>query len=102
MLFDPLAIEGAYRIVPEPVADDRGFFARTFCAELYAERGLVTDFVQRSISFNRRRGTLRGLHYQDKPHAETKIVRCSRARYSTSSSTCARIRQRTGAGRRSN
>ena len=61
MLFEPLAIEGAFRIEVEPIADERGFFARTFCAETFAERGLRTNFVQRSISYNARRGTLRGL-----------------------------------------
>lgn len=78
MLFEPLAIEGAFRIEVEPIADDRGFFARTFCAETFAERGLEPNFVQRSISYNARRGTLRGLHFQDQPYSETKIVRCTR------------------------
>ncbi|MGA2895714.1 MAG: dTDP-4-dehydrorhamnose 3,5-epimerase [Xanthobacteraceae bacterium] len=78
MLFEPLAIEGAFRIVIEPLGDERGFFARSFCAETFAKRGLQTDFVQRSISYNARRGTLRGLHFQDQPHAETKIIRCTR------------------------
>jgi dTDP-4-dehydrorhamnose 3,5-epimerase len=78
MLFEKLAIEGAFRIVIEPIHDERGFFARTFCAETFDKRGLKADFVQRSISYNKRRGTLRGLHYQIDPHAETKIVRCSR------------------------
>jgi dTDP-4-dehydrorhamnose 3,5-epimerase len=77
MLFEPLAIEGAFRIVIEPILDERGFFARTFCAAAFAKRGLKTDFVQGSISYNRRQGTLRGLHYQNGPHAETKIVRCT-------------------------
>ncbi len=53
------------------------FLTRTFCAETFRAQGLVTDFVQRSISFNRKRGTLRGLHYQVDPHAETKLVRCT-------------------------
>jgi len=78
MLFEPLAIEGAFRIEVEPIADERGFFARTFCAETFAERGLEPTFVQRSISYNARRGTLRGLHFQDQPYSETKIVRCTR------------------------
>jgi dTDP-4-dehydrorhamnose 3,5-epimerase len=78
MLFEPLAIEGAYRITIEPIADERGFFARVFSADTFAERGLKADFVQRSISYNHRRGTLRGLHYQVEPHSETKIVRCTR------------------------
>ncbi|MFZ0423168.1 MAG: dTDP-4-dehydrorhamnose 3,5-epimerase [Xanthobacteraceae bacterium] len=78
MLFEPLAIEGAFRIAIEPICDERGFFARLFSADAFAERGLEADFVQRSISYNHRRGTLRGLHYQIEPHGETKIVRCSR------------------------
>jgi dTDP-4-dehydrorhamnose 3,5-epimerase len=75
MIFEPLAIEGAFRIAIESVADERGFFARAFCKETFAAHGLV---AQRSISYNARRGTLRGLHYQDPPHAETKLVQCSR------------------------
>jgi dTDP-4-dehydrorhamnose 3,5-epimerase len=60
------------------LADDRGCFARRFCAEAFRARDLETDFVQRSISFNARRGTLRGLHFQAPPASETKIVRCTR------------------------
>jgi dTDP-4-dehydrorhamnose 3,5-epimerase len=62
----------------EPVRDDRGFFARTFCARTFAAHGLPVGFVQSSLSFNRRRGTLRGLHYQADPCAEGKLVRCTR------------------------
>jgi dTDP-4-dehydrorhamnose 3,5-epimerase len=76
MRFTALPIPGAFRIEIEPLSDSRGFFARTFCANEFAAHGLVTDFVQRSVSFNARKGTLRGLHYQGAPHAETKIVRC--------------------------
>jgi dTDP-4-dehydrorhamnose 3,5-epimerase len=78
MIFEPLPLAGAYRIRLAPSVDDRGFFARRFCARTFAERGLETDFVERSISFNRRRGTLRGLHIQAPPHVETKIIRCTR------------------------
>ena len=78
MIFEPLPLAGAYRIRLAPAVDDRGFFARRFCARTFAGRGLETDFVERSISFNRRRGTLRGLHIQAPPHIETKIVRCTR------------------------
>lgn len=78
MIFEPLPLSGAYRIRLAPAVDDRGFFARRFCSRAFAERGLETDFVQRSISFNNRRGTLRGLHIQMPPFAETKIVRCTR------------------------
>jgi dTDP-4-dehydrorhamnose 3,5-epimerase len=78
MQFKALPIEGAFLIELELAEDARGFFARVFCAEAFAERGLKTDFEQRSLSRNRRRGTLRGLHYQAAPHEETKIVRCTR------------------------
>jgi dTDP-4-dehydrorhamnose 3,5-epimerase len=78
MYFDPLALDGAFRVRLDPNADDRGFFARRFCADIFARHRLETDFVQRSISFNARRGTLRGLHFQAPPALETKIVRCTR------------------------
>jgi dTDP-4-dehydrorhamnose 3,5-epimerase len=78
LTFEPLSLAGAYRIRMNPSADDRGFFARRFCAEGFRRRGLECDFVQRSVSFNLRRGTLRGLHFQAPPALETKIVRCTR------------------------
>ena len=78
MNFRELDIAGAYLIDPRRRADERGFFARVFCERQFAERGLCTRFVQCSVSFNRRRGTLRGLHYQAAPHEETKLVRCTR------------------------
>lgn len=77
MRFVGLPILGAYRVELDKLEDERGFFARTFCAEEFRARGLVTGFVQRSVSFNSRRGTLRGLHYQVAPHTETKLVRCT-------------------------
>jgi dTDP-4-dehydrorhamnose 3,5-epimerase len=78
MRFLQLPIPGAFRIELDKIEDDRGFFARTFCTEEFRAKGLAADFVQRSVSFNTRKGTLRGLHYQAAPHAETKIVRCTR------------------------
>ena len=78
MLFEPLPMPGAFRIRLERVFDERGFFARRFCADDFRALGLEADFVQRSVSFNLRRGTLRGLHYQVPPAAETKLVRCTR------------------------
>jgi len=78
VIFTALRLPGAYAIEPEPATDERGFFARLWCAREFAARGLRTDFVQSSISSNRRRGTLRGLHYQLAPHAEAKLVRCIR------------------------
>jgi dTDP-4-dehydrorhamnose 3,5-epimerase len=62
----------------EPLRDDRGFFARTFCQDEFSRHGLPDNFVQCSLSFNRRRGTLRGLHYQAEPCPEAKLVRCTR------------------------
>jgi dTDP-4-dehydrorhamnose 3,5-epimerase len=78
--FTPLAISGAWLIEPLRKTDDRGHFLRSFCAREFAEMGLETDFVQRSISFNTQRGTLRGLHFQVGAHAETKLVRCTRGK----------------------
>lgn len=76
MLFHPTELSGAFVIESEPHTDERGSFARTFCRREFAAHGLVTDFVQCSLSQNHRRGTLRGLHFQRAPHAETKLVRC--------------------------
>lgn len=78
MLFKPLIIPGAFVIDLELVWDERGFFARTFCREEFEIRGLIAEFVQCSLSFNIRRGTLRGMHYQAAPHGEAKLVRCTR------------------------
>ena len=78
LTFEPLSLPGAYRIRMNLSADERGFFARRFCAETFRRYDLEPDFVQRSISFNLRRGTLRGLHFQAPPGLETKIVRCTR------------------------
>jgi dTDP-4-dehydrorhamnose 3,5-epimerase len=76
--FEQLRLAGAYVIRPNLVEDERGAFARRFCADEFRAHGLESDFVQRSISLNTRAGTLRGLHYQALPHLETKIVRCTR------------------------
>lgn len=76
MRFQPTPLAGAWVIELEPVADERGFFARTFCERELGAHGLVTRFVQHNVSFNPRRGTLRGLHFQEPPHEEAKIVSC--------------------------
>ena len=78
MIFTPLPLPGAYRIDLDRREDDRGFFARAFCADEFAAQGLETDFVQSNISFNRVEGTLRGLHFQRAPKTEAKLVRCLR------------------------
>jgi dTDP-4-dehydrorhamnose 3,5-epimerase len=75
--FTETRLKGAYIIDIEPIEDERGFFARTWCREEFEALGLNPVFVQCSISFNRLRGTLRGLHYQAKPHEEAKLVRCT-------------------------
>jgi len=77
MKFKDTPIPGAYVIEPERIGDARGFFARTYCQKEFSERGLSPDFVQCNISFNRGKGTLRGMHYQAEPHSEIKIVRCT-------------------------
>jgi len=76
--FSPTALAGACIIDIEPVPDERGFFARSWCREEFARHGLNPDLAQCSISFNKKRGTLRGMHYQAEPHEETKVVRCTR------------------------
>ena len=77
MRFRELPIRGAFCIDLDKHEDERGFFARTFCVDEFRARGLVAEFKQDSISFNLRRGTLRGLHYQAAPYGETKLVRCT-------------------------
>jgi dTDP-4-dehydrorhamnose 3,5-epimerase len=76
--FVPLPLPGAFIIEPELIADERGFFARTFCRDEFAAHGLNPDLVQCSVSFNKHKGTLRGMHYQKKPHEEAKLVRCTK------------------------
>ena len=73
-----LGIPGAFLVEIEALADDRGFFARTFCARELAAAGLESRLVQTSLSFSPVQGTLRGLHYQAEPHGEAKLVRCVR------------------------
>jgi dTDP-4-dehydrorhamnose 3,5-epimerase len=77
MNFTASSIAGAWLVETERSTDERGFFGRTHCQAQFAARGLKGEFRQSSISFNQRRGTLRGMHYQASPHAETKLVRCT-------------------------
>jgi dTDP-4-dehydrorhamnose 3,5-epimerase len=76
MKFTPYDIPGVWLVEPHPVHDERGFFARTFCAREFADHGLETCFVQHSTSYSDARGTLRGLHFQKSPHDEVKLVTC--------------------------
>ena len=80
MLFHETGLAGAYVIEPEPKADHRGFFGRVWCADELARQGLSTEIVQTNVGFSHRKGTLRGLHYQVFPHAEVKLLRCTRGR----------------------
>ena len=77
MKFQESPLAGAYTIELDRLEDERGFFARSYSAEEFAARGLPAAMPQSSVSFNARRGTLRGLHYQAEPHAEDKLVRCT-------------------------
>lgn len=78
VIFSASKLLGVYVMDEERLEDERGYFARTWCAREGAARGLNSQFVQCSVSFNRNRGTLRGLHYQEPPHAEAKLIRCLR------------------------
>ena len=71
-----LPLSGAFLIELQLISDERGFFARTWCTEEFERLGLNPKLVQCSISWNERRGTLRGLHYQTEPYAEAKLIRC--------------------------
>lgn len=76
MKFTATPLAGAYVIDLKEIGDDRGFFARAFCADEFKEHGLVSDLVQMNLSFNHKAGTLRGLHYQRAPATEAKCIRC--------------------------
>ena len=77
MLFRETVLKGAYVVEPERIVDERGFFARTWCHNEFESQGLNPNLVQCNISFNARKGTLRGMHYQVTPRAEAKLVRCT-------------------------
>ena len=76
MIFTEAKLPGAYIIELEPLKDERGFFARAFCRDEFEQYGLNSSVAQCNISFNRKKGTLRGMHYQVAPHSEAKLVTC--------------------------
>src|SRR5215210_8021912 len=76
MRFVETSLAGVFLVQPDRVDDERGFFARTFCAREFAAHGLVPTVAQSNVSRSERRGTIRGLHYQVPPAQETKLVRC--------------------------
>ena len=80
MKFTETQLKGAYIIEPELIRDERGFFARSWCQKEFIEQGLNPNLVQCNISFNLKKGTLRGMHYQTKPYEEAKLVRCTMGR----------------------
>jgi dTDP-4-dehydrorhamnose 3,5-epimerase len=77
VIFREMKLKGAYIIEPEKLEDERGFFARSWCEREFAAHNLKARMVQCNISFNKKKGTLRGMHYQAVPHAEAKLVRCT-------------------------
>ncbi|OGS35850.1 MAG: dTDP-4-dehydrorhamnose 3,5-epimerase [Elusimicrobia bacterium RIFOXYB2_FULL_49_7] len=77
MIFTETPLKGAYLISPEPSIDKRGLFARTYCEKEFKARGLQTYFPQCNTSYNTKKGTLRGMHYQQAPYEEVKLVRCT-------------------------
>ena len=78
MKFNPTKLAGVTEVLLEPKADERGFFARTWCQKEFEANGLNPRLVQCNLSVNPRKGTLRGMHYQAEPHAEGKLVQCTR------------------------
>jgi dTDP-4-dehydrorhamnose 3,5-epimerase len=78
MIFTETELPGAYVIDLEPIEDSRGFFARAWSDQEFTERGLETRIAQCSVSHNKRKGTLRGMHFQRSPYEEVKLVRCAR------------------------
>ena len=77
MIFTATSLAGVFRITPERKADVRGFFARSWCEQEFRAHGLNPRIAQCAISFNHKKGTLRGMHYQLAPYAEAKLVRCT-------------------------
>jgi dTDP-4-dehydrorhamnose 3,5-epimerase len=77
MLFRETVLKGAYVVEPERIVDERGFFSRTWCRSEFETHGLNPNLVQCNVSYNVKKGTLRGMHYQVAPRAETKLVRCT-------------------------
>jgi len=78
MIFCKLSLKDAHIVEIEKLSDNRGFFARSWCQKEFDRHGLISTVVQANISWNKKRGTLRGMHYQIPPYEEVKLVRCSR------------------------
>jgi dTDP-4-dehydrorhamnose 3,5-epimerase len=77
-IFEPLSIAGAYSVKSQPIEDERGWFSRAFCCQSFQEQGIYFNVSQANRSFNHHSGTIRGFHFQFPPHAEQKLLRCTR------------------------
>ena len=80
MIFEELKLKGIFKIQLEKIEDERGFFSRCWDKNEFEKRGLNTKIIQCNISFNKNKGTLRGLHYQSKPYEEAKLIHCTRGK----------------------
>ncbi len=78
MKFTETKLKGAFIIEIEKLSDERGFFARSWCRKEFEDHGLISRLVQTNVSYNRKKGTLRGMHYQIAPYQECKLIRCTR------------------------
>ena len=78
MKFNEAKLKGAFIIEIEKLSDERGFFARAWCRKKFEDQGLISRLVQTNVSYNRKKGTLRGMHYQIAPYQECKLIRCTR------------------------
>jgi dTDP-4-dehydrorhamnose 3,5-epimerase len=78
MKFNETKLKGAFVVEIEKLADDRGFFARSWCQKEFEAQGLTSGVLQANVSYNRKKGTLRGMHYQIAPYQECKLIRCTR------------------------
>ena len=80
MIFSEIKLKGVFLIELEKIIDERGFFARSWDKDIFEKNGCNTNLVQCNISFNKKKGTLRGMHFQDSPHQEVKLVRCTKGK----------------------
>jgi dTDP-4-dehydrorhamnose 3,5-epimerase len=80
MIFTELELKGAYLVEVKKIEDERGFFGRAWCANEFVEHGLNKNFVQLNTSFSKKKGTIRGMHFQADPYQEVKFIRCTRGK----------------------
>src|SRR5512145_2294771 len=80
MIFTELELKGAFLVEVKKIEDERGFFGRAWCASEFVEHGLNKNFVQLNTSFTKKKGTIRGMHFQADPYQEVKFIRCTRGR----------------------